>query len=99
MPKPAAPALDPRWDAVVLHYTGNEAGEPSVDGVPARDLSANDLQRIVYGRLRANHDPAQGAPLPDITDVTADQLAALRDELAATPVYASTPVTPAEPEV
>jgi hypothetical protein len=44
-PKPAA--LDPRSARVVLTYTGNNAGEPSIASVPARDLTENDLCRLL----------------------------------------------------
>jgi hypothetical protein len=47
--------IDPRSDSIALHYTGNEAGEPAISGVPARDLTQNDVARLVlieHGDLR-----------------------------------------------
>jgi hypothetical protein len=35
----------------VLRYTGNEEGVPFVMGVPARNLSDDDLAALVGGRL------------------------------------------------
>lgn len=35
-------------DKVALFYTGNDEGEPHVSGVPARDLTDEDIARLVY---------------------------------------------------
>lgn len=40
--------IDPRSDKVAMFYTGNDAGEPAIGGVPARDLTENDVARLVY---------------------------------------------------
>ena len=40
--------IDPRSARIALHYTGNDAGEPAISGVPARDLTENDIARLVY---------------------------------------------------
>jgi hypothetical protein len=42
------PKIDPRSDRIALHYTGSEAGEPAIAGVPARDLTENDVARLIY---------------------------------------------------
>lgn len=47
---PKALPLDPRSDRIVLAYSGGAAGEPHVEGVPARDLSENDLCRLLVVR-------------------------------------------------
>jgi hypothetical protein len=39
--------IDPRSDKIALHYTGNDAGEPAISGVPARDLTENDIDRLL----------------------------------------------------
>ena len=38
--------MDPTSAAVVAHYTGSDAGEPFITGIPARDLSENDISRL-----------------------------------------------------
>jgi hypothetical protein len=41
-------ALDPTSDKVALYYTGDDEGNPYVVNVPARDLTENDLARLLY---------------------------------------------------
>ena len=38
--------IDPASTRIVLTYTGNDAGEPYLSGIPARDLSENDLATL-----------------------------------------------------
>lgn len=40
----------PKGDQVELHYLGNEAGEPHLDGIPATDLTADQLDALVTQR-------------------------------------------------
>lgn len=44
-----------RADTIALHYTGDDAGEPHLSGVPARDLTEHDLSRLAFVR---DADPA-----------------------------------------
>lgn len=39
-------SYDPSSDKVALYYTGNDAGEPSLVNVPARDLTESDMARL-----------------------------------------------------
>ena len=64
--------IDPRSDKVALHYTGNDAGEPAISGVPARDLTENDLARLV----RIEHGDISGAAHANATDKLVDGLLA-----------------------
>lgn len=38
--------IDPRSPRIVLTYTGNDAGDLYLSGIPARDLSENDLAAL-----------------------------------------------------
>lgn len=38
--------MDPTSATVVLTYLGDDSGEPHVSGVPARDLTENDVVRL-----------------------------------------------------
>lgn len=72
MSKEAKPEFDVRSAKPVLSYVG-----PSVvSGIPARDLSANDLARFAWIRRRG--------------DVDDKAIAAIRDELVATGQYTET---------
>lgn len=85
MPKKS---LDPRSDAIALHYRGDEAGEPNIPGVPARDLTENDLCRLVF--VRSGHtadDKGFG-----------EAVTALMAELSASDIYAPTPAPAGQPE-
>lgn len=62
--------IDPRSDRVALHYTGSEAGEPAVSGVPARDLTENDLARLVF----IEHGDLSGAARAAASDKLVDRL-------------------------
>ena len=84
MPKP--PTIDVRSDAILLTYTGGPLGL----GVPARDLSGNDIARIA--RVQAL-SASGGAPVDPATDA---QLAALLDALVASGSFAL--VAPILPE-
>ncbi len=56
--------LDPRSARIALIYTGTDAGDPHLSGIPARDLTENDLAHLVtrlYG---------------DVTEKAADHLVA-----------------------
>lgn len=64
--------IDPRSDRVALHYQGDESGRPFISGVPARDLTENDIARLVtiaHGQLR-------GAAHQAAVDALVDRLAA-----------------------
>lgn len=90
--------VDVRSADPLLFYTGDGDGRPFVTGVPARDLSGNDLARVAWVRSdRSEENPVRLAS-PD--DVDQETLAALRDELIATGIYTTTaPAAPAdEPE-
>lgn len=65
-------SIDPRSDKVALYYTGNEAGEPSLSGVPARDLTENDLARLVY----VEHGALSGAAHDNAVEKITDRLTA-----------------------
>lgn len=39
--KPAVRALSP-----ALHYTGDASGQPHISGIPSRDLSPDDVDRV-----------------------------------------------------
>lgn len=47
---PLPEGLDHRSATIVLAYLGGPDGTPSVAHVPARDLSANDVARVIYAR-------------------------------------------------
>lgn len=38
--------MDATSAEIAAHYTGSDAGEPFISGVPARDLSENDVVRL-----------------------------------------------------
>lgn len=84
MAKKPAPAAD---DGIVLRWLGGPDPVMAIHGIPARDLTAYDLERIAYVRAR-------NASLPQ-GDV-ADDL--IRSGLYA-PAHASIPepVAPADP--
>lgn len=52
MPEIKQPAAEPEpqaaRDRVVLHYSGDESGNPYAMGIPARDLTESDIARLVY---------------------------------------------------
>ncbi len=62
--------IDPRSTAIALHYTGSDAGEPAISGVPARDLTENDIARLVY----VEHGDLSGASFDKASDKLADEL-------------------------
>ena len=64
--------IDPRSDSIALHYTGNEAGEPAISGVPARDLTHNDVARLVF----VEHGEIRRAARQAAVDKLVDELAA-----------------------
>lgn len=74
-------AFDPTSAAPTLFYTGSGA----VAGVPARDLSDNDLAHVAFARLSREDRPALAA------DVSDKALASLRDDLVALGAYATKP--------
>ena len=47
MPKPA---LDPRSTRIALVYTGDDAGHPYLSGIPARNLTENDVCHLADSR-------------------------------------------------
>lgn len=63
--------IDPRSDRIALHYTGNDAGEPAISGVPARDLTENDIDRLVYVE---HGDGLHGAAYQAAVDKKLDEL-------------------------
>lgn len=68
--------IDPRSDRIVLYYTGDESGEPSISGVPARDLHENDIARLVYiehAQAVAALGPADEVPELDV-ETSADEI-------------------------
>lgn len=73
-------SIDPRSDRIALYYTGNDGGEPAISGVPARDLTENDIARQLF--IRHGNVP---------TGAAGEKAAgALYDELTAGP-YRRTP--------
>lgn len=64
--------IDPRSDRIALFYTGSDAGEPAIVNVPARDLTENDLARLVY----VEHGDLSGAALTNATEKIVDGLTA-----------------------
>lgn len=78
--------IDARSDKVALHYTGNDAGEPAVSGVPARDLTQNDIARIVA----VDHGELKGAARQSAIDATVTRL-------TAGPYRVTAPKAPAAP--
>jgi hypothetical protein len=85
----SAQSIDPRSDAVVLRYLGSEAGEPALIGIPARDLTAGDVARLVYASaLNAwAGDPETAGPDPTAPDQAA--CAALIDLLVSRGLYST----------
>lgn len=79
-------SIDRRSDKVALHYTGDDSGHPSISGVPARDLTENDVARLVY----VDHGDLSGAAFDGAVDK-------LTDRLTAGP-YRKTPEPPAKPK-
>lgn len=64
--------IDPRSARIALHYTGSDAGEPAISGVPARDLTENDVARLVY----VEHGDLSGAAENNATEKLVDRLLA-----------------------
>ncbi len=64
--------IDPRSDRIALHYTGSDAGEPAISGIPARDLTENDLARLVS----IDHGDISGAAHHAATDSLVTRLVA-----------------------
>lgn len=62
--------IDPRSADVALHYTGTDAGEPAISGVPARDLTENDVARLVY----VQHGEIHGAAHQNAVEKLVDEL-------------------------
>lgn len=47
--KPAAGSEPkPAPDPVALYYTGDESGDDYIHGVPARDLTRSDMERLAF---------------------------------------------------
>lgn len=67
-------SLDPRSDKVALYYTGNDSGEPSMFGIPARDLTENDIARELF--VRHGGKTLSGAAESRATDALLDELTA-----------------------
>lgn len=65
-------SIDARSDKTHLYYTGTDAGEPAISGVPARDLSENDVARLVY----VEHGDLSGAAFDNATEKIVDRLTA-----------------------
>lgn len=62
-------SLDPRSDRIVLHYTGDESGQPYISGVPARDLTENDVARLLFVEHGDElHGAAQSAAVGKLYD-------------------------------
>ena len=76
---PKTKTFDPRSAAVTLRYLGDASGEPHIAGFPARDLSDNDLARLVW--LRSDRSKSA-------VDVTPQQAANLVTMLTASGLYA-----------
>lgn len=81
-------ALDPRSDKVVLFYTGDDEGRPAISGVPARDLTENDVARQLY--IRHGGKELSGA-------AQTKAIEALYDELTAGPYRKTKPETGDKP--
>jgi hypothetical protein len=95
--------LDPRSDAVVLTFTGEDgvpaAGAPT--GTPARDLTENDLASLAYARSLGAVAKVVGTPIdpedpgkglyvrPDPRQPDPEVVAALVEELLVTGQYAT----------
>ena len=63
-------SIDARSAKTHLYYTGDDSGNPSISGVPARDLSENDIARLVY----VEHGELSGAAFDTATDKIVDRL-------------------------
>lgn len=75
--KPAAGSEpQPASEPVALYYTGDASGEPHINGIPARDLTAHDLDRLALVESKRTDK-----------QVKADQIS---ERLAATPLYRKT---------
>lgn len=59
-----------------LYYTGDASGEPHIHGIPARDLTAADVERLAFVETTRTGET-----------VTADKIS---ERLAATPLYRKT---------
>lgn len=80
---PAKPEFDVASDAPVLFHASGE-----VEGVPARDLSANDLARLAWLATGQHKTPAE---------MSQEVIAKWRDKLVATGAYATKPRPEAGP--
>lgn len=75
--KPAAGSEpQPAGEPVALYYTGDASGEPHINGVPARDLTNADLERLAFVESKRTGKEAK-----------ADKIS---ERLAATPLYRKT---------
>jgi len=92
---PPQPKVDESAPPLELAYTGDESGTPFVDGVPARDLTSHDVDRLV--RRRTSPGPGEAGLLPGEEGFD-EARQALVDELTATGIYrdARTPKPSAE---
>lgn len=66
-------SIDPRSDKVALYYTGDASGNPSLSGVPARDLTENDVHRLL---VEEHGTVPTGAALASALDKLYDRLTA-----------------------
>lgn len=73
--KPAA-GSEPQPAPIALYYTGDDSGEPHINGVPARDLTEHDIERLAYVESQREGK--------DIKPAT------ISERLAATPLYRKT---------
>lgn len=96
--------IDARSDKIALHYTGSDAGEPAISGVPARDLTENDIDRLLYVRRTeaegGTPEPIHGAARQASIDSIVDELTAGPYRITAPPSEtkpAAAPPPPAEP--
>ncbi len=48
--------LDPSSTRVILRYTGSDAGEPHIGGIPARDLTEHDVAHLLTRVGRTDAD-------------------------------------------
>ena len=84
--------IDLRSADPVLFY----AGGPLPPGVPARDLSGNDLGRIAY--VRAQQVAIESESYQQPGQASQGALTAIADELVALGTFTRAPAPPAEPE-
>ena len=75
--KPAAGSEpQPASEPVALYYTGDASGEPNIHGIPARDLTEADIERLAFVESQR-----------DGKEIKADKIS---ERLAATPLYRKT---------